>query len=114
MCSSKRTGKKYNLTCASIVSAAVRVCEASVTVPCRCAVSHSRRTLSLSLFPHFQLSEELKLHLNQTMTENYAQPGKDDITTAVDRLQQDVCTVFTNDVLLMFCSVFVKYRQALS
>ncbi|KAM9705476.1 tetraspanin-11 isoform 2-T2 [Menidia menidia] len=36
-----------------------------------------------------RLSEELKLHLNQTMTENYAQPGKEAITSAVDRLQQD-------------------------
>lgn len=36
------------------------------------------------------MSEELKQHLNLTMTENYAQPGKEDITVAVDRLQQDV------------------------
>lgn len=39
-----------------------------------------------------QLSEDLKLHLNQTMTANYAQPGKESITAAVDRLQQDVRT----------------------
>lgn len=32
----------------------------------------------------------MKQHLNLTMTENYAQPGKEDITLAVDRLQQDV------------------------
>lgn len=38
-----------------------------------------------------QVSEELKQHLNLTITENYAQPGKEDITLAVDRLQQDVC-----------------------
>ncbi|XP_045927759.1 tetraspanin-11 isoform X5 [Micropterus dolomieu] len=36
-----------------------------------------------------RLSEELKQHLNQTMTDNYAQPGKEAITLAVDRLQQD-------------------------
>uniref|UniRef100_A0A8C7YW65 Tetraspanin n=1 Tax=Oryzias sinensis TaxID=183150 RepID=A0A8C7YW65_9TELE len=36
-----------------------------------------------------RLSEELKQHLNQTMSENYAQPGKEAITAAVDRLQQD-------------------------
>ncbi|KAA8580210.1 hypothetical protein FQN60_005745 [Etheostoma spectabile] len=36
-----------------------------------------------------RLSEELKQHLNQTMTDNYAQPGKEAITIAVDRLQQD-------------------------
>lgn len=44
--------------------------------------------------PHFQLSEELKQHLNQTMTDNYAQPGREAITLAVDRLQQDVWTLF--------------------
>ncbi|KAL0963010.1 hypothetical protein UPYG_G00348350 [Umbra pygmaea] len=36
-----------------------------------------------------RLSEELKLHLDKTMTENYAQPGKEAVTLAVDRLQQD-------------------------
>ncbi|CAM4564249.1 unnamed protein product [Leuciscus chuanchicus] len=35
------------------------------------------------------LSEELKQHLSKTMTENYAQPGKESITQSVDRLQQD-------------------------
>uniref|UniRef100_M3XJU0 Tetraspanin n=1 Tax=Latimeria chalumnae TaxID=7897 RepID=M3XJU0_LATCH len=35
------------------------------------------------------LSEELKQHLNLTMTENYAQPGRNHITHSVDRLQQD-------------------------
>nr|XP_014340117.1 PREDICTED: tetraspanin-11 isoform X2 [Latimeria chalumnae] len=36
-----------------------------------------------------RLSEELKQHLNLTMTENYAQPGRNHITHSVDRLQQD-------------------------
>ncbi|XP_035763934.1 tetraspanin-11 isoform X1 [Neolamprologus brichardi] len=36
-----------------------------------------------------RLSEELKQHLNHTMTENYAQPGKEAVTFAVDNLQQD-------------------------
>ncbi|XP_054609648.1 tetraspanin-11 isoform X2 [Dunckerocampus dactyliophorus] len=36
-----------------------------------------------------RLSEELKQHLKQTMTDNYAQPGKEAITLAVDKLQQD-------------------------
>ncbi|CAJ1054751.1 tetraspanin-11 isoform X3 [Xyrichtys novacula] len=36
-----------------------------------------------------KLSEELKQNLSQTMTENYAQPGKGAITLAVDQLQQD-------------------------
>lgn len=60
----------------------------------------------LSLFvPHIQLSEELKQHLNQTMTDNYAQPGKEAITLAVDRLQQDVWTIFTkaSEVLFGLC-----------
>ncbi|KAM6896080.1 LOW QUALITY PROTEIN: tetraspanin-11-like [Lycodopsis pacificus] len=35
-----------------------------------------------------RLSEELKQHLNQTMTDNYASQGEA-ITLAVDRLQQD-------------------------
>ncbi|XP_067906345.1 tetraspanin-11 isoform X2 [Heterodontus francisci] len=35
------------------------------------------------------LSEELKQHLNKTMMENYAEPGKDTITYSIDRLQQD-------------------------
>lgn len=52
---------------------------------------------AVSLFvPHFQLSEELKQHLNHTMTENYAQPGKEAVTFAVDNLQQDVWNIFTN------------------
>ncbi|KAM9845972.1 tetraspanin-11 isoform 2-T2 [Aulostomus maculatus] len=38
---------------------------------------------------YLRLSEELKQHLNQTMTENYAQPGQKAITTAVDNLQQE-------------------------
>lgn len=42
------------------------------------------------LYHHIQLSEELKQHLNQTMTENYGQPGQEAITVAVNRLQQDV------------------------
>jgi len=44
----------------------------------------------LSLLSLSQLSEELKQHLSKTMTENYAQPGKESITQSVDRLQQDV------------------------
>lgn len=48
---------------------------------------------------HIQLSEELKQHLDQTMTENYAQPGKEAITVAVDRLQQEVWTTMVNCLL---------------
>ncbi|KAG8509182.1 Tetraspanin-11, partial [Galemys pyrenaicus] len=36
-----------------------------------------------------RLSDELKLHLTQTLAENYGQPGAAKITASVDRLQQD-------------------------
>ncbi|XP_025047941.1 tetraspanin-11 isoform X3 [Alligator sinensis] len=36
-----------------------------------------------------RLGEELKQHLTQTLTENYALPGKAHITHSIDRLQQD-------------------------
>ncbi|XP_032124432.1 tetraspanin-11 isoform X2 [Sapajus apella] len=36
-----------------------------------------------------RLSDELKQHLNQTLTKNYGQPGATQITASVDRLQQD-------------------------
>ncbi|XP_004717938.2 tetraspanin-11, partial [Echinops telfairi] len=36
-----------------------------------------------------KLSEELKQHLNRTLTENYGQPRAMEITASVDRLQQD-------------------------
>uniref|UniRef100_A0A671FVQ8 Tetraspanin 11 n=1 Tax=Rhinolophus ferrumequinum TaxID=59479 RepID=A0A671FVQ8_RHIFE len=35
------------------------------------------------------LSDELKQHLTRTLSENYGQPGASEITTSVDRLQQD-------------------------
>ncbi|KAM4677367.1 tetraspanin-11-like isoform 1-T1 [Discoglossus pictus] len=35
------------------------------------------------------ISDELKQDLNQTMRENYAEPGRKDITLAIDHLQQD-------------------------
>lgn len=37
-----------------------------------------------------QLSEELKRHLNSTLTERYGQPMAAEITASVDQLQQDV------------------------
>lgn len=48
---------------------------------------------SLRMPPHCpppQLSDELKQHLNRTLTENYGQPRAQDITASMDRLQQDV------------------------
>lgn len=40
--------------------------------------------------PPPQLSDELKRHLNSTVTERYGQPTAAEITASVDRLQQDV------------------------
>ncbi|XP_049616605.1 tetraspanin-11 isoform X3 [Syngnathus scovelli] len=48
-----------------------------------CAVIREQRSCLSTL------SEELKQHLKQTMTDNYAQPGKEAITLAVDKLQQE-------------------------
>ncbi|XP_008281717.1 tetraspanin-11 [Stegastes partitus] len=59
-----------------------------------------------------RLSEELKQHLNHTMTENYAQPGKQAITLAVDRLQQDFKCCGSNNYNDWTQSVYVSLGQA--
>lgn len=59
-----------------------------------------------------RLSEELKLHLNQTMTENYAQPGKEDITLAVDKLQQDFKCCGSNNSHDWTLSVYISSKHA--
>lgn len=59
-----------------------------------------------------RLSEELKLHLNQTMTENYAQPQKDSITLAVDRLQQDFKCCGSNNSQDWALSAYVRSKQS--
>lgn len=38
-----------------------------------------------------QLSEELKQSLKETMTKKYSQNSYDQVTKAVDKLQQEVC-----------------------
>uniref|UniRef100_A0AAQ5Z940 Tetraspanin n=1 Tax=Amphiprion ocellaris TaxID=80972 RepID=A0AAQ5Z940_AMPOC len=58
------------------------------------------------------LSEELKQHLNHTMTENYAQPGKESITLAVDRLQQDFKCCGSNNSHDWMQSVYISSQQA--
>ncbi|XP_010885654.2 tetraspanin-11 isoform X2 [Esox lucius] len=55
-----------------------------------------------------RLSGELKQHLRQTMTENYAQPGKEAITQAVDRLQQDFKCCGSNNSFDWRDSVYVS------
>ncbi|KAI9533578.1 Tetraspanin-11 [Dissostichus eleginoides] len=59
-----------------------------------------------------RLSEELKQHLNQTMTDNYAQPGREAITLAVDRLQQDFKCCGSNNSRDWMVSVYVSSKQA--
>ncbi|XP_032361237.1 tetraspanin-11 isoform X1 [Etheostoma spectabile] len=59
-----------------------------------------------------RLSEELKQHLNQTMTDNYAQPGKEAITIAVDRLQQDFKCCGSNNSHDWMVSVYILSKQA--
>ncbi|XP_041636653.1 tetraspanin-11 isoform X4 [Cheilinus undulatus] len=58
------------------------------------------------------LSEELKQHLNQTMTENYAQPGKVAITLAVDNLQQDFKCCGSNSSHDWSMSVYILSKPA--
>ncbi|MEQ2246276.1 hypothetical protein ILYODFUR_036767, partial [Ilyodon furcidens] len=58
------------------------------------------------------LSDELKEHLNQTMTENYAQQGKDTITSAVDRLQQDFKCCGSNHSQDWMLSVYIRSEQS--
>ncbi|MGH0129505.1 UNVERIFIED_CONTAM: hypothetical protein FKN15_030719 [Acipenser sinensis] len=59
-----------------------------------------------------RLSEELKQHLNHTMTENYAQPGKNHITHAVDRLQQDFKCCGSNHSSDWQYSVYIRSQEA--
>ncbi|XP_041110280.1 tetraspanin-11-like isoform X1 [Polyodon spathula] len=59
-----------------------------------------------------RLSEELKQHLNRTMTENYAQPGKSHITHAVDRLQQDFKCCGSNHSSDWQYSVYISSQEA--
>ncbi|XP_074553853.1 tetraspanin-11 isoform X2 [Halichoeres trimaculatus] len=59
-----------------------------------------------------KLSEELKQHLNQTMTENYAQPGKEAITSAVDQLQQDFKCCGSNNSNDWMMSVYISSKPA--
>uniref|UniRef100_A0A4W4HJH0 Tetraspanin n=1 Tax=Electrophorus electricus TaxID=8005 RepID=A0A4W4HJH0_ELEEL len=71
-----------------------------------CAVIREQRSL-LSM-----LSEELKQHLRKTMTENYAQPGKEGITRAVDRLQQDFKCCGSNNSFDWQHSVYIMSPEA--
>ncbi|XP_041110284.1 tetraspanin-11-like isoform X3 [Polyodon spathula] len=71
-----------------------------------CAVIREQRSCLSAL------SEELKQHLNRTMTENYAQPGKSHITHAVDRLQQDFKCCGSNHSSDWQYSVYISSQEA--
>ncbi|CAL8386031.1 tetraspanin-11 [Gadus morhua] len=59
-----------------------------------------------------RLSDELKQHLNQTMSENYAQPGAEAITLAVDRLQQDFKCCGSNNSGDWLQSVYIESTES--
>ncbi|KAJ0056975.1 hypothetical protein NL108_000790 [Boleophthalmus pectinirostris] len=59
-----------------------------------------------------RLSEELKQHLSHTMTENYAQPEKDAITLAVDRLQQDFKCCGSNNSRDWTVSAYILSKES--
>ncbi|XP_056434528.1 tetraspanin-11 [Gadus chalcogrammus] len=59
-----------------------------------------------------RLSDELKQHLNQTMSENYAQPGAEAITLAVDRLQQDFKCCGSNNSGDWLQSVYIESPES--
>uniref|UniRef100_A0A3B3WT47 Tetraspanin n=1 Tax=Poecilia mexicana TaxID=48701 RepID=A0A3B3WT47_9TELE len=78
-----------------------------------CAVIREQRScLSTCLLCSHFLSDELKEHLNQTMTENYAQPGKETITSAVDRLQQDFKCCGSNNSQDWTLSVYIRSERS--
>ncbi|XP_068611347.1 tetraspanin-11 [Brachionichthys hirsutus] len=67
---------------------------------------------ALAYVYYHRLSGELKQHLHQTMTENYAQPGKEGITLAVDRLQQDFKCCGSNGSHDWMASAYVSSEPA--
>nr|KAF6498364.1 tetraspanin 11 [Rousettus aegyptiacus] len=59
-----------------------------------------------------RLSDELKQHLTQTLSENYGQPGASEITTSVDRLQQDFKCCGSNSSADWQHSAYILSREA--
>lgn len=49
-----------------------------------------------------QLNQELKQSLKETMTTKYAQKGQEQVTKAVDKLQQEVRVGAVTDPLCFF------------
>ncbi|XP_006172116.1 tetraspanin-11 [Tupaia chinensis] len=59
-----------------------------------------------------RLSDELKQHLNRTLTESYGQPKAQEITAAVDLLQQDFKCCGSNSSADWQHSAYVLSREA--
>ncbi|KAM5252855.1 tetraspanin-11 isoform 3-T4 [Hipposideros larvatus] len=59
-----------------------------------------------------RLNDELKQHLTQTLSENYGQPGASEITTSVDRLQQDFKCCGSNSSADWQHSAYILSREA--
>ncbi|XP_035577684.1 tetraspanin-11 isoform X3 [Zalophus californianus] len=59
-----------------------------------------------------RLSDELKQHLSRTLAENYRQPGASDLTTSVDRLQQDFKCCGSNSSADWQHSAYILSREA--
>ncbi|XP_035937999.1 tetraspanin-11 isoform X3 [Halichoerus grypus] len=59
-----------------------------------------------------RLSDELKQHLSRTLAENYRQPGASDLTTSVDRLQQDFKCCGSNSSADWQHSAYIRSREA--
>ncbi|ELV09169.1 Tetraspanin-11 [Tupaia chinensis] len=59
-----------------------------------------------------RLSDELKQHLNRTLTESYGQPRAQEITAAVDLLQQDFKCCGSNSSADWQHSAYVLSREA--
>ncbi|XP_069484392.1 tetraspanin-11-like isoform X2 [Ambystoma mexicanum] len=57
---------------------------------------------------YHKLGEELKLHLNRTMMENYEQPGKEHVTQAIDQLQQDLKCCGSNSSADWLNSTYIR------
>ncbi|XP_044534074.1 tetraspanin-11 [Gracilinanus agilis] len=59
-----------------------------------------------------KLSDELKQHLNQTLTENYGQPRAKEITYSVDQLQQDFRCCGSNSSADWEYSTYIQSPEA--
>ncbi|XP_007935261.2 tetraspanin-11 [Orycteropus afer afer] len=59
-----------------------------------------------------KLSDELKQHLNRTLTENYGQPRATEITISVDRLQQDFKCCGSNSSVDWQHSIYILSQEA--